>query len=234
MSWYFGCDSRTGNNPCGTDFYIGTLGYGTTPEPSVPWALPSGSDLPACSYWNLQGPESAPSGKSFTQWGQAQAQAYWNYYSANLLPSGSPLANLFGAISSDSDGWKTGGTADDYSANQQVVEGFLNELANIASIDNHYKQLGLYGSQKGEFEDLLNAENWTSPQPVVIWVADRYSGSNTDCEGVENNYCPMPTLGGYFPMIWQYAQNPDYDVTPYYGFASNGYWTPTLPPGICG
>lgn len=67
--------------------------------------------------------------------------------------------------------------------------------------------------------------------PIVVWIAA--TGSFVDCQAIEAAYCPMPSIAGYFPMIWQYSQTPDYDITPYGGFIANGYWEPTKSPGIC-
>lgn len=82
---YFGTDSGTSTpGPCGSRFYIGRLGYGT--HVSVDWHPPSDT-TPACPYWNIVGPTNAPDPP--TEWGQAQANAFWDYYVNNGLPSGS-------------------------------------------------------------------------------------------------------------------------------------------------
>jgi len=127
----FGTDSGTASgNPCGDQFYIGGEGGGITPSLEF-WCLPAGSSTPACPYWNIEGPDNAQSGQSAIEWGAAQAQDFWNYYAEVLVPTGGLIANLFGAVSLDSGGWKTGQTSSDYQANQQVVEGFLNELGPV-------------------------------------------------------------------------------------------------------
>lgn len=227
MAWFFGSDSDTPSNPCGNDFYMGREGYGTTP--SELWTLPSGSTEKACPYWNIVGPTDRPSGTTPTQWGRDQAAAFWTYYSHHGIPSGTGLLNLFGSISRGSGGW----TAGNYGPNRSVVDGFLNELHTLSASSG--KRLGLYGAQTFEFQTLLDASSWSSPQPIVVWIAVPYEGTPRNCSGVESAYCPMPTVGGYFPMIWQYHQvtPDDYDITPYEGFKTNGYWTPTDPPGIC-
>jgi hypothetical protein len=150
---------------------------------------------------------------------------YWKQYNDHGLPSGTPLKNMFGAVSAGSGGWKTG----NYGPNREVVSGFLTKLASLSS--GVGMRLGLYGNQTAEFQGLLDASSWTSPEAIVVWIAAY--GSFADCTAVKSAYCPMPTVGGYFPMIWQYSGTPDYDITPYAGFISNGYWTPTKPPGIC-
>ncbi len=234
-TWYFGADLGTTSNPCGMSFYIGRMGYGTTV--SIDWHVTSTS-IPAFAYWNIVGPGGA-SGSTiadFQAWGAAQADAFWNQFWNQQYPGGYPGNTMFGAISQGSGGWNTANDSTAWSQNQAVVEGFLNELAskNAANSFSSSTTLGLYGNQVSEWETLLNGKNWTSPQPIVVWTADPQS--STDCTTVEGLYCPMPTLGGYFPMIWQYHGDPDYDVTPYSGGvdkSSNYTWHPVSPPGIC-
>lgn len=223
-NWAFGCDSATSSNSsCGTSFYIGRLGYGTTY--SLDWNAPSG--VQTFSYWNLQGPGYKGS-QTNSEWGQTQATAYYNNWLQNSQGSG---VTLFGAVSLGSGGWATGGTSSDYTNNQEVVEGFLDQMAYYQGTQVAIT-FGLYGSQSSEFQDLLNASNWTSPQPIVVWIAD-YPTSPIDCTIAENAYCPMPNIGGYAPIIWQYSQNPDYDVTPYGDQITTGAFTPQAYPGIC-
>lgn len=233
MAWFFGSDLATSSNPCGMSFYIGRMGYGTTV--SIDWSVTSVS-IPAFAYWNIQGPGNTPVGKTNQEWGAEQADAFWNQYWNQQYPGGYPGNTLFGAVSLGSGGWNTANNSTAWSQNQAVVEGFLNELArkNGANSYSSSTTLGLYGSQDSEFAQLLNSGSWTSPQPIVVWIA--VTQSSTDCSTVESEYCPMPSVGGYFPMIWQYHQNPDYDVTPYSGgvdSSSNYTWHPVAPPGIC-
>lgn len=47
MAWYFGSDSGTSSNPCGMNFYLGRMGYGTTV--SIYWTVTSTS-IPAFAY----------------------------------------------------------------------------------------------------------------------------------------------------------------------------------------
>ncbi|WP_298209442.1 hypothetical protein [Ferrimicrobium sp.] len=233
MAWYFGSDSGTSSNPCGMNFYLGRMGYGTTV--SIYWTVTSTS-IPAFAYWNIEGPGNTPSGKTYQEWGAEQAQAFWNQFWNQQYPGGYPRGTMFGSVSLGSGGLNTANDSTAWSENQAVVEGFLNELAklNAANSFSSSTTLGLYGSQTGEFQDLLDSSNWTSPEPIVVWIAA--TQSSQDCTTVEGQYCPMPTVGGYFPMIWQYYQDPDYDVTPYAGgvnSSSNYTWHPTTPPGIC-
>lgn len=141
---------------------------------------------------------------------------------------------MFGSISSRTGGW----LASNVDMNRALVNGFLAELAYRNNLYDYSqgKTLGLYGSQVGEFQDLLSAvgTGWAAGEPVVIWVAD--SASSYSCSTAESEYCPMPTVAGYFPMIWQYEQNPDHDITPYDGgltASSNYTFHPVPPPGIC-
>lgn len=224
MAWYFGSDDATTTNSCGMSFYLGRLGGGI--KVAQYW-FNENYDIPAFAYWNIHGTGSQ---SNLQEWGAQQANVFWDQYANGQYPPGQPGYTIFGAISSGSGGWTSG----NYGPNQDVVTGFLNQLAsNIASSPlAGAVTLGLYGSQTNEFGDLLDAANWQAPQPVVIWTADALS-SLPDCAGVEAEYCQMPTLCGYFPMIWQYFQNPDYDITPYAGGPENLKWNPTKPPGIC-
>jgi len=226
MAWYYGSDSGTPTGNYGSTFYIGRLGQGDSTQPDTLWAIPRPSARRAATYWNIVGPSGAPV-TTPTLWGEYQATAYWSSYAAYGIPSGTPLNNLFGSITTTVSGWTIG----NYGPNQGVVNGFLNKLSSLSSGAGFH--IGLYGSQVGAFEDRLDSATWTSPVPIVVWIASYVSAIPAQTQ-LEADYCPMPTVGGYFPMIWQYYGNPDYDITPYVGFAVNGYWEPTLPPGICG
>ena len=222
MAWYYGSDTGTGSGtPCGASYYIGRKGAGTdAPGADLDWTLPSGSTLPAASYWNLIG----PSGHSNpTQWGKDQANAYtdaWNSYasSGTYVPSGDALFTLFGSI--DNPGYT------DPTDNAAMVDGYIEQIySNFGS----YKTYGLYGNPS-EFASL--GSGWGSLVPLVIWVA--YYGRGFSCPAVQGQFCDelAASYGGYAPMIWQYNGSPDYNVTPYNGFES-GMWHPTSPPGIC-
>lgn len=242
MSWYFGCDSGTSSNPCGTQFYLGRMGYGTTVD--VYWTMEDNT-VPAYPYWNIQGPIDTPYGQTAQEWGANQADAFWNYlWGPEQYPGGYPGNTMFGAVSSSSGGWYSDALTNTahLAANRDVVSGFLNKLANNNNASGYGVTYGLYGSQTSEFHNLLEASDWDAPQPIVVWIADALT-SLPDCTEVDANYCPMPSVGGYFPMIWQYYQGStgeelDYDVTPYAGgvdIPENGspQWHPTTPPGIC-
>jgi len=148
-------------------------------------------------------------------------------------PGGQLGYTLFDSISYDNGngGWYVNAN---YSDNQAVVNGFLSQLvSNLATIDSIDATIGTYGSQDleyGEILDGLTGGTWTPSKPIVVWLAIEYSGT---CSEIENAYCPMPTIGGYFPMIWQYAEGPDYDLTPYNYGPVDLRWKHTSPPGIC-
>ncbi len=237
MAWYFGADSGTTSNPCGTQFYLGRMGYGETV--SVKW--PYSGSAPSFAYWNIEGPGTDRNLTQATAWGKVQADAFWNRFWTGQWPGGTIGYTMFGAVSQGSGGWLTSGTYNGSTyleLNRGVVDGFLEELAydNNGHTYSESTTLGLYGSQGEEFGTLLDAVNsgWQAAEPVVIWVADY--GSFSSCSAVESAYCPMPTIAGYFPMIWQYQGSPDYDITPYDGGLSSAKsytWHPVAPPGIC-
>lgn len=135
--------------------------------------------------------------------------------------------HMFGSVTTTVTGWTNG----NYGPNRDVVNGFLSKLASLAAHEGAILKLGIYAAQDSGFGTKLDASSWTPSEPIVVWIASWQS--STTCSTVEGLYCPMPTIGGYFPMIWQYHGDPDYNVTPYEGFKTNGYWTPTKPPGIC-
>lgn len=220
-NWAFGCDSDTNNNSCGNSFYIGRLGYGTTYDPL--WNPPSG--VTTFSFWNIQGPSDAPSGTTYTAWGQDQATAYYNNWLQNGKGSN---ATLFGSVSAGSGGWTS-----TISDNQEVVDGFLNQLAYLTGTEVA-ATFGLYGSLSSEFQDLLDASNWASPQPIVVWLAN-VPDTPPDCSGAESEFCSWNkySIGGYAPVIWQYSQYPDLDVTPYGDQISTGMFYTQAYPGFC-
>lgn len=95
--------------------------------------------------------------------------------------------------------------------------------------------VGLYAAQDNGFAAKLQATSWDLTVPIVVWIASWYDTIPSRTT-IQNDYCPMPSIAGYFPMIWQYygSQHYDYDISPYEGFKSNGHWEATLAPGICG
>lgn len=243
MSWYFGADSGTSSNACGTDFYIGRLGGGTTAD--LDWAIASSSVKIAYTYWNIEGPGNAPASDStdYEKWGSSQADAYWSRFKtfSDYQIGG---FTLFGTVSYDNGdgGWST----DTITENREVVNGFLKQLSSKAGSDF---TVGLDGSKDGELNAYLvdsYATPWTSPVPIVVWVAD-YPGG-IDCSNASSAYCTDAatitvdgevrnfTVGGYEPMIWQYHGDPDHDVTPYAGGITNNppRWYPKATgSGIC-
>ncbi len=238
-NWVFGADNATNSYPycAGMKFYIGRLGGGTTP--SQLWTLPAGANIPAYTYWNIEGPGANPDPTSITntQWGEQQANAYYNYWHTVASPTGFVGNTMFGAVSSGSGGWNAKQTATAYQENQAVADGFLNGLQSVLNANDFAVNIGLYGSQTSEFADLLDASNWSSPQPIVIWNAIGTSKSYSDCTGIESVYCPAPNIGGYAVVIWQFATNvtgPDYDVSPY---GTEGtidmQWPSVKYPGFC-
>jgi hypothetical protein len=229
VTWFFGCDSGTGSNPCGTSFYMGRLGFGTTP--SVLWSMRETDATPAFPYWNIQGPDAA-SGLSPEDWGVEQARAYYARYAHYPYPSAKRGRTLFGAVSAGSGGWDETGTLEAVLRNRGVVTGFLDSLAwDAAHGPAGHFSLGLYGNLDSEFQGLLHSGEWYFPHPVVVWLAGYID--TEDCSTAIDQYCPMPDVAGYFPMIWQYHGSPDLDVTPYSGGPVDAHFQPIRAPGVC-
>lgn len=180
---------------------------------SILWPY-SGSG-PSFPYWNIVGPGGLTSTSQVIAWGHDQANVFWNQVWTQQWPGGYPGNTMFGAVSEGSGGWLTSASGSNWlEFNRLVVDAFLEKLA-TKNGQNSYSQsttLGLYGSQVSEFQDLLQAGNWAASEPIVVWIA---AIGSFDCAQAQAAYCPMPTIGGYFPMIWQYGQNPDHDITPY-------------------
>ena len=76
---YYGQDGNDNDTacryPCGSTFYIGALGAGSTAggQPYSSYLASQGSFVYA--YWVLLGPAYTPAGSTDFQWGQAQAVA---------------------------------------------------------------------------------------------------------------------------------------------------------------
>jgi hypothetical protein len=229
VSWYFGADSGTTTNTCGRSFYIGRIGSGTSTVNYTYFVLSDTVDIPAYTFWNVRGPAKKPTASpSNAAWGSAQADAYWTAYGKAKSKMQKPGQTLFGQISKGAGGWSTETTSE----NRKVVNGFLRRLASKAGSDF---TVGIAGSQSGELYGFLKADEWTSPEEIVVWTEDHTS--DTVCSYIESIFCPMPDVGGYEPMIWQYHGNPDHDITPYNGGISGSplRWNPTkVGTGECG
>ncbi len=228
-NWYFGMDGYSSPPfPCagsGTNFYIGKIGYGTTPDESgfnITTAEAVGPTVTS-TYWDIEGPLSAPAGVSMSQWGVDQANAFFTAWQSNIYSNGS---TLFGDLEPGNSGW----TTYTHAQTQAILHGFLQTLAGKGVTP------GLY----------ISASNWTtmvgtytSTVPFVLWLAGTDCPSS--CTSAENEFNATSNnkvnivLGGYRTMIWQYwATGPkgcatsgnDLDISPYNGYLS-GHWNPT-------
>lgn len=112
-----------------------------------------------------------------------------------------------------------------------AVNGFPSKLARLASHAGASLQFGICAAQDRGSHTKLDAASWTPSEPTIVWIASWQP--STACSTDASLYCPMPTISGYSPTIWPYQGDPDHNVTPYEGFKTNGYWTPTKSPGIC-
>jgi hypothetical protein len=222
-NWFFGMDTNSAPPfPCagnGAHFYIGRIGYGTTHDAgqfNVTTAEAVGPTTTS-TYWDIEGPGSAPPGVTMPQWGVNQANAFYTAWQSTIYSNGS---TLFGDLESGNSGW-SGATQ---AQAQAIVHGFLQTLAGKGITP------GLYVS-KDNWNTMVGA--YTSPIPFVLYLA------GTDCPGsctiAENEFNSTYTnivLGGFRTMIWQYAipsctgQTKDLDITPYAGYQT-GHWNPT-------
>ncbi len=165
---YGGCDSNTDAFPCGANFYIGQLGSGTkigeapcgggvafnTSATSTINAEVGGNTY---GYWSVLGPKGDPSYNGTEaeaySWGEKQGTAAWNAYNDNanvvnitlfgdledyVPPSGCPsgIADW---------GWMSGNQI----LNQQVWEGFYNELKSLGMNPGVYSYPNFWATYMG-------------------------------------------------------------------------------------
>jgi hypothetical protein len=228
--WYFGMDTNSSPPfPCagsGKNFYIGRIGHGDTPDLSdfdSTTATAVGPTVTS-SYWDIEGPGTAPSGFTPTQWGQLQADSFINARNSNSQVGGQ---TLFGDLEQGNLGWNTFSHAQA----QDIVHSFLEVINNNGFIPGLYTSTGAW--------DYFLTSSYHPLVPFVFWLTG--TDCPTSCAAAEsefNSTYTNITRGGYRTMIWQYviAQNPqgggctnetkDLDITPYSGYLT-GHWNPT-------
>lgn len=229
-SWW-GTDSSS-QTCCGVpqDFYIGRMGYGMKISPAyfnVSAAQAAGL-YSTYGYWGVVGPNAKPRNLSAYAWGQKQADKAFYAWQTGNSPNAYLIGGytIFGDVESGFGGWKSG----NYSSNQQVLNGFLDELYAITP-SNPVTWPGLY----------ISPLNWSSyfgqsfvtNTNFVLWVtgcdtcgSDICSPCDTSCDTfttVDNRLFSTVTsigLGGMSPVLWQYwiggCQCGDFNVATQY------------------
>lgn len=229
MRWYHGTDTNqaTPFPNCGdpAHFYVGRLGGEET-------AGGTGLDEAAVAalrpehcfgYWDLAGPDGAQPGQTYSDWGLAQAKAFYHAWSSGAFHTRVKGATLFLDIEPGNGGWLSGGTTTEQSFNRDVLYGALRFLNNR----ERGTTAGIYIST-GDW-DVYFGSTYRSPLPFVFWLAGTTCPS--DCVAAENTFPVHVHRGGLQVMIWQYrvpgcSGNQDFNLTPFNGFLT-GQWHPT-------
>ncbi|HEX4208266.1 MAG TPA: hypothetical protein VHZ51_29490 [Ktedonobacteraceae bacterium] len=195
------------------NFYIGRMGWGKQPQGdalyfNVNAANAAGRER-TFGYWGLVGPGNGYRGSTSPfDWGKRQADCAWNGWNhgPHATSVGSPT--IFVDIESGFGGWTNG----NYTANQQVVNGFLQELFNITPRNTWP---GMYISPN-YWKNLLGTQ-FKPTTPFVLWITGCYTCGTGVC-GPADNSCSTQTsvqgkwkshvgnvaLGGQKPVLWQY------------------------------
>ena len=210
---FYGCDTNSNCFPCSTDFYIGEIGFGTTPMLNNFNA--ASAALVGCGrtygYWFLYGPDTAgaTTNDAAYLWGRQQADAASQAWIDTVAVCRVTVSGDVEFTSpTEHNGWNSTNTA----LNQNVWTGFYNQLVSSTTVDGKPKSSlnpGLYSLQS----------MWTSimggsfgiPPGTPVWSADMQQGCSS-CDNSSPN-CPssfpsLPLIGGIAPSIWQYNQQP--------------------------
>lgn len=227
---YYGADSGTTSNSCVTemDFYIGELGGGLTAGDSTlcgstfyrifdttfaQTMVKNGKKV--YTYWVLVGPDFANSCSGITSnqaaydWGLSQGQAA---YVAWIQAFDAGYVNTI-TIFADIEQGSTLGWGSNATYNQQVLEGFQSQTGTSKGVYSSPCQWEVMGS-------------YTLPSGMVVWTSEYNYGSlsGNQCLPqswvIENVTCSNSSstkaaqgFGGISPMVWQYGENPDLDVS---------------------
>ena len=210
------------------NFYIGRMGYGAEPAGDAYFfninAAKAAGHEHTYGYWGVVGPDSMPSGISSFDWGRRQAICAWNAW--NHGPNEAYIGGLtiFGDVEPGFGGWHSG----NYTPNQNVIAGFLQELFNITP-----RQVwpGIYISPY--YWTSLVGQNFRPTTDFVLWITGCGTCGGNLCSPC-NSSCDTPatvsdrlatsvlnvTLGGRRPVAWQYwisnCQCGDYNVMTQY------------------
>lgn len=208
---YYGCDSNTSSNvSCGTNFYIGKMGYGDTAYSNGGegcttcngWNQ-SGANLagPANTYgyWYLQGMDaSAASGLTPTEWGSKQGQKTISAYDSN---NDVQMHVIWGDVETNDAYWTT--TSD----NIDVIKAWCAEIANAGYSPGIYSSPCLW-------DEITGSANVSDVGGMYEWVAWPNETANTPyCSSSQTANsciaCPAnmtsTSFGGMAPSIWQYV-----------------------------
>lgn len=213
---YWGTDSST-QSCCGLpqDFYIGQIGHGISTANVIfnTTAANAAGYAATYSYWTVEGPGSPnrPAGITDYAWGQKQGLAAFNEWANGAIGLNyCGGATIFADVESGNYGW----TNYNYVPNQQVLKGWLDQVA------SNVPHVGLY----------TNPTDWTNicgqsyrlNRSVVLWVTGCMTCAssisckpcNTTCSTTRcqvNNLLSSGTnpvsaivIGGSQAVLWQY------------------------------
>ena len=210
---YGGADSNTGNFPCGEAFYIGELGWGTSPgqapcgggaafNSTAAAAINDQDNCATYGYWFLMGPLADPNYNGTTSeaytWGQKQGNATDTAWGNNAAVCNEVIfADMENyvpcpGIVPANNGWDQS----NISLNQQVWEGWYNTI-------NALQTPGVYSSP--DFWSTFMG-NYALPSGVTEWTSEP---QESGCPGTWS----AESFGGLFADIWQFqASSADYDI----------------------
>lgn len=194
---YYGCDSASNSFPCGANFYIGQIGYGTTQSYTY-FNTAAANAVGAANtygYWFVYGPDAvdATTDAAAYSWGQQQADAA---YAARLnAPAPIGRVTVFADVEGGpgSNGWSS-----NVALNRKVWEGFFNQLA------AHVLSAGLYSTSYQWTQTM--GSGYGIPAGTSVWSAD--SQNTPGCDSCPSSFPELPSIGGVSPVIWQYNGTP--------------------------
>lgn len=203
---YYGCDSSTGTFPCGSDFYLGRLGYGTTSDLTYfnTSAATTVGSTRTYAYWGIEGPALDPNYVSpdvtmADAWGRAQADAFYQARQGNSYVG---TNTVFADVEQDFGGWLDPNVGINKFVNHAVFAGFLNRLSSM------------WGYTKGVYS---SAYQWglvmgtQSASPATVEWAANYpcNPANSGCPKCPTTFAP-DEFGGLTASIWQNTGQPPY------------------------
>ena len=200
---YWGMDTNLNDPslvwPCGKNFYIGRIGWGTTADLSYFSSTLSG-DVGAANtyaYWQLQGPGTTPSGQTPFEYGQAQGNACLNQWTAMYNAGEVKRLTVFADVEPNGAvGWYYNPSSSQQTANQDVLNGFLSVFP------THDR--GLYCAS-GTWTNYFGSVTAANYYIQVAWSYDNASATFSSCPTTFS----VPQIGGLTPTIWQFVAATD-------------------------
>lgn len=219
---YFGSDGNSPVSPCSGEglFYIGKMGENLTVctssgcggyvmafDTSTAQTVNNGGGR-TYGYWALHGPNDPAAANYSTPYAYGQAQG------SNAISGKQAWASYVNGLTVFADVEQPGslGWGTNYTANQQVINGFLD------TVHGYYGTVGLYSSPCA-WQGIAGAVGWVPNDSPVEWTSELNYATDPGCAAIQSgwgyyynaacgsSYQGAQGFASIVPTLWQYTTN---------------------------